>query len=326
MRPNPTLYAVVAGLFAIATAGAVAAQTPLPPADLGQVSTNAGVSNSSGVNIASPNQMGIVATSPSRMSASRREMNAGRTNPRAVADLPDDPAIILEEAQIQADRADAVCDVTEAAVVGAARENMPIFEAVCSQGTGYIIVSGAYPQAVDCALLADGTGDRRRDRDMVVINECRLPGNQMTLARISTYARSAGVDCDIADGAQIGRTNSGAVFEVGCRSGEGYWVRQSDNAWSRENCLKVIALNDTCRFTTAEQRARALDARLRGTEAAGCNVSAIGYVGQAGSDEYYEVRCAAGQGFVLRVGPSERVDQALSCAQAEALLGATCRL
>lgn len=282
--------------------------------------------NSGGVNIYSPGQLGIAATTPSRMESTRREANRGRVNPRSVADLPDDPAVILEEAQGAMQRAQVPCRVTEASVVGRARENMPIFETVCAEGTGYIVINEAYAQAVDCALLADGVGDRRADYEMITISECALPGNQMTLARIATYARQAGVDCDIVQGAQIGRTNAGAVFEVACSSGHGYWVRQSSNMWSRENCLKVTALNDTCRFTTSEQRLGLLTSAMRGTAASNCGVTGIGYVGQAGSDEFYEVSCRAGGGFVLKVDDRERVRDAIACDQAAALIGATCRL
>ncbi len=241
--------------------------------------------------------------------------------------FPTDPVVIRSEAQAAMDRSPERCQVVEADIVGVGANNTPIFETVCSTGVGFVVLSDRRRVAVECAALAAATAERRAGRDILVVSECRMPGNQMTFERIAGYAREAGVSCELSQGAHIGRTGEGGVFEVGCRDGAGYWLRRSSAGWAREDCLRVTAMNDTCRLSTAEGRLAQLTGRMRSAGVGGgCDVGTVGYVGQAGPDEYYEVRCRAGAGYVLQVGPDDTVKTAQTCAEAEASLGAACRL
>lgn len=308
----------------IAILGACAAL--LLPAGVAQAQSGPGVQQQGAGQTWNPHTIGAVAETPSRMERSRAQMNAGRERRRNMDELPEDLAVIMAETQVLMERSGQPCEVTDAMVVGRGARNRPVYEAVCSDGMGYVVADNAYPEPIECGALAEGTGHRDRLPDGVVVNECALPGNEMTVDRIAAYAGRAGVPCHVSQGAQIGRTNSGAVFEVACDEGDGFWVRPGDTGWVRENCMKVEALNDTCRFTTPRQRAAALSARLGSTPAANCDVQEVGYVGAAGRDEFYEVRCRAGDGYVIHVDADENVRRALTCTQAQASLGAACRL
>lgn len=318
------LRSMLAAALAVATmftAGAASAQGTSPPP------INGGIENSDGVIIYSPGQAGLLATTPSRIESSRREMNRAQyrvgDNPR----FPTDPGIIRGEAQAAMDRSPERCQVTDATIVGVGAGNTPIFETVCSHGVGFVVLSDRRRVAIECAALAAATADRRADRDMLVVSECRMAGNQMTFERIAGYATEAGVSCDVGQAAHIGRTGEGGVFEVGCRDGSGYWLRRSSAGWDHEDCLKVTALNDTCRLSTAESRIAQLTGRMRSAGlGGGCDVAAVGYVGEAGADDYYEVRCQTGTGYVVQVGSNDAVTAAAPCAEAQATLGAACRL
>ena len=288
---------------------------------------NGGNPDHDGVIIYSPGQAGLLATTPSRIESSRREMIRAQYSAGDNPSFPSDPVIIRREAQAAMDRSPERCQVIEADIVGVGANNTPIFETTCSSGVGFVVLSDRRRMAIECAALAAATEQRRAARDMLVVSECRLPGNQMTFERIAGYAREAGVPCELSQGAHIGRTGDGGVFEVGCRDGAGYWLRRSSAGWAREDCLRVTAMNDTCRLSTAEGRNAQLTGRMRSAGVGnGCDVAALGYVGQAGVEEFYEVRCRAGGAYVVQVGSDDAVRAAATCAEAEAAMGVACRL
>ena len=61
---------------------------------------------------------------------------------------------IIAAAQIQATAAGAACQVTSANLLGVTPEQIPMYEAACATGPGYILIASTPPQAVDCVLLA----------------------------------------------------------------------------------------------------------------------------------------------------------------------------
>lgn len=273
------------------------------------------------VNIYGPGQLGSTSGIPTRMDRSRREMNRGRPDTAIMDSLPEEPAAIIDAAQTALNRARKRCRVVEAVVLGRDTDNAPVFEAACERGPGYLVVAGTPPRAVECAEAAEGTGHRDRDPDADVVNECQLAGNGMTLERIADYARRAGVACEIDEGQVVGRHNAGTVIEIGCRSSAGYWLTRKDGAWQRIPCFKVAGEDGVCRFTTAEETADALSARLAGTSAADCRIEETRYVGKAGDRDYLEAACSGGQGYMLEIGEEERVTNAWSCDRAATIAG-----
>jgi len=127
-----------------------------------------------GLRIYSPGQFGLEAVTPSRIDASRREMNRSRNGETTL--VPGPAAVNLEAASVVA-RAGLVCTVVEAAVVGRTRAGGDLFEVDCAEGGGVILADGDPVQVVDCLDLAPDTGQApgRRQR---VVTACRLDGNQ----------------------------------------------------------------------------------------------------------------------------------------------------
>lgn len=132
-----------------------------------------------GLRIYSPGQLGLTAGTPSRMAASREEMNRGRNAPAS--------ASVEDQAADAVARAGLVCAVAEAALVGRTRDGGALIEIDCVEGGGVIIADSDPIQVTDCLDLAPDTGQAgRRQR---VVSACRLPGN-LGLAERSQSARN----------------------------------------------------------------------------------------------------------------------------------------
>jgi hypothetical protein len=277
------------------------------------------------VTIYGPGQLGTAASTATRLDRTRREMNRGRPDNTVLDPFPTDPAVIIDRAQTALNRARTGCQVVNAAVMGLSIDNAVVYEAACAAGPGYLVVASIRPEAVECGALAEGTDHSDRDVDANVVSRCMLPGNQPTLESISDYARRAGVACTIDEAVVVGRDNSGAVFEVGCRDTSGYWVTQENGEWRRIPCLKVTGMDGICRFTTVAERNGRLAAQVTDTAAAGCNVEDATYVGSSNGRDYFEARCSDGLGYMLEVGRDEQVSNAWNCANASRIAGG-CRL
>ena len=221
-------------------------------------------------------------------------------------------------------RSGKTCEVVDAVTVGRDMAGIFVYEADCAAGDGYLVVADFPADAVACAALGDGVGDRERDQDTDVVDECKLPGNAMTPERIAAYAQQAGVSCAIGDAVQIGRNLGGAVFEVGCGAGEAFWVQSDGATWSRVNCLKVTGQGGACRFSTPTDQAALLTARLSDAPTP-CQVSQTAYVGSNGGDDYFEALCASGSGLMLKLDADAEVQEAWPCERA-ASIGGGCTL
>ena len=122
---------------------------------------------------------------------------------------PPTPEQILAEAQALITAAGPACQVTEALQPGVDPEQRKIYEAVCAEGPGYILVAATPPQAFDCLELA-GTAATARLRDPAadVGQQCLMPANQNGLAVIGGWARTAGVSCTIDQAIAIGKSDA----------------------------------------------------------------------------------------------------------------------
>lgn len=120
-----------------------------------------------GLRIYTPGQFGVTAETPSRIAASREEMNRGRNAPADGPAAPQATALVA--------RAGLVCTVAEAAVIGRTRDGGALVEIDCVEGGGVIIADGDPVQVTDCLDLAADAGQAGpRQR---VVTACRLPGN-----------------------------------------------------------------------------------------------------------------------------------------------------
>lgn len=226
--------------------------------------------------------------------------------------------------------AGADCQVSDGYHPGDTRRRDPIFEVACAAGPGFLITAGDEPEVFNCLLLdAQEQARHEREPDTPVTNMCLLEGARDAVAILKPMAAAAGVTCDIDEALWIGRIEGiGDRYEVGCNGRSGAWLETAVNGAVVTNsydCLEVVKLNETCRFTTAEERTVSVAALLPASGAPPCSPTAGRLVGAAaGGDRYYELACSGSSGFMFRVR-NNAFDQAWPCAQASGIIGG-CKL
>ena len=231
-------------------------------------------------------------------------------------------------AQRIANAAGTACQVVEANVIGQTTNQQRItYEAACASGPGYIFVNSLPPEARDCVLLAgQAEADRAANPNADVGAQCVIPRNTEIARVVGAYAAEAGIACTVDQGASIGRTSDNTlIYEVGCDGLDGYRIEKAAAGWTRTECAVIATQNSTCRFSTAEEQAATLKARLAGSEASACDVVQARYIGASAGDTLYEARCGAGNGIIVRFTPEHVVRQVFLCEVAQRIAGG-CRL
>ena len=247
----------------------------------------------------------------------------GRNTPAAAST----PEALIISAQAIATAASAACQVTEATLLGVNAEQQPIYEAACATGPGYILISTTPPQAVDCVILAGQADlDRSRDPAADVGLQCKIPVNADVTKVVRAYAQEAGITCTIDQGASIGKSTAGNfIYEVGCTEADGFWLEKSPTGWQVTTCMQVITQSAGCKFTQPAEQAATLKTMLAGSAAASCDVTEARYMGANSNGAFYEAKCGADGGYIVRFDTERVVQQVYPCADA-ARIGGGCKL
>lgn len=254
------------------------------------------------------------------------ENSTPRRNRNAPAAAPTPEALIIS-AQAIATAASAACQVTEATLLGVNAEQQPIYEAACATGPGYILISTTPPQAVDCVILAGQADlDRSRNPAADVGLQCKIPVNADVTKVVRAYAQEAGITCTIDQGASIGKSTAGNyIYEVGCTEADGFWLEKSPTGWQVTTCMQVITQSAGCKFTQPAEQAATLKAMLADSAAASCDVTEARYMGANSNGAFYEAKCGADGGYIVRFNTERVVQQVYPCADA-ARIGGGCKL
>ncbi|PZO00119.1 MAG: hypothetical protein DCF28_11975 [Alphaproteobacteria bacterium] len=249
-----------------------------------------------------------------------------RRNRNAPAAAPTPEALIIS-AQAIATAASAACQVTEATLLGVNAEQQPIYEAACATGPGYILLSTTPPQAVDCVILAGQADlDRSRNPAADVGLQCKIPVNADVTKVVRAYAQEAGITCTVDQGASIGKSTAGNyIYEVGCTEADGFWLEKSPTGWQVTTCMQVITQSAGCKFTQPAEQAATLKAMLADSAAASCAVTEARYMGANSNGAFYEAKCGADGGYIVRFNTERVVQQVYPCADA-ARIGGGCKL
>lgn len=230
---------------------------------------------------------------------------------------------ILASAQEQTTLARLGCQVTEAKLLGTTAEKTSVYEVACATGPGYMIESKTPPSATDCVVLAH-SAERMRATDPAadVGPQCTIPANTDIQKFLREYAQQASVPCTVDAAKVLGTSDDGAViYEIGCTDMAGYWIRKSGDAWTKTDCLQVLAENGTCAFTTPAENAALLKSWLTGSEAAGCDVTEARLMGRNANGIFYEAKCAGADGVIARLNAERAVQQIYPCATAQQIGG-----
>ena len=265
----------------------------------------------------------------SRLPTPQANEGRGRNRERARTQAPaaPTPEENIAAAQAIATSASVSCQVTQANFLGQTAEGAKSYEGSCATGPGYIFLSTTPPQAIDCVLLAGQAAlDRARDPAADVGTQCAIPQNTDVLRVISGYATEAGVACTVDQGASIGKANNGnLVYEVGCNGVDGFWLEKEAAGWKKTECAIIITQNGACQYTTVAEQAASFKARLAGSEAAACDVTEGRYMGANANGAFWEAKCGAGNGVIVRFNPEYAVQQVYPCETAQRI-GGGCRL
>lgn len=133
--------------------------------------------------LGNPSEIGILATTPSRIPSTRREMNRGRPTPFQVRMSPRQARRYARDLVA---RAELQCDVSAAELVAYTLENIPLIEVDCAEG-GIVIADSLPIQATDCLDLPPPEQQAQLGG---FILSCRLPGNVARAAAAGQSARN----------------------------------------------------------------------------------------------------------------------------------------
>jgi hypothetical protein len=161
------LPVALAAAFAVTPA---IAQTPPPGSSKTEVLGN-------------PGDIGIMATTPSRIGNSRREMNRGRMTPFRMSERE-----TRQYARDVLERANIRCDVEDAIEVARTREGEPVVEIHCSEGSGLVIIDTDPIQASGCLDLEPIDGAPAENYSN--LQGCRLPANVAAIEAARQAARN----------------------------------------------------------------------------------------------------------------------------------------
>lgn len=223
-------------------------------------------------------------------------------------------------------KAGVTCELTGSSEIGEIENGGYLYEAACAGGPGYLVTSGDTSEAYDCLQLASSL-ERNPVADGETATKCALPANQDRAAMIAPIARAAGISCQVDNAIYLGLTgDQKARYEIGCSGSDGYWVdADSSGAAVKTSCLTVTANRGECTYTTPEEQLATIRTRFATANKPGCTVDQGRGVGATPTNEYYEVKCAEGPGFMVRTSLGGEVEQVYACEQADSIAGG-CKL
>ncbi len=220
------------------------------------------------------------------------------------------------------------CGFQRAAFLGETAGKENTFEVVCDNGPGYVVVAGSAPQAFNCVALAGtATQLRARDPEAEVGTQCSLPENTDIAAAVTPLATAAGLDCTVDSAKWLGEIDGGQRYEIGCANKIGYWLDTGPNGapTSTIDCVRLIAAGKECSLTTPAEQAAYVTQKFGGQGAADCTVESARFAGANGAGEqFYEVKCASGEGYFYQAAADGSFKQAIPCVNGAGLGG--CKL
>jgi len=223
-----------------------------------------------------------------------------------------------------------VCKITDALYIlrntdKAAKTSTDAYEVACDGALGRVVlktVGGGTTsyEVQDCLSTSAPTADGRRNN-----LACALPANQTSAAQLAHYLDDAGVTCDLKQTRALGATADAAYFEAACGGDRGYVVGvplAPGKDITARNCLAFDPGASTeCRLITRDAMLASATAPLIAAADSACQARARRYVAGNQGDEYYEVACTSGAGFMVAANFRGAFKTRVDCANAEGIAG-----
>lgn len=179
---------------------------------------------------------------PGRDDAARSTANDRAIEPERLARTPAARRRnALSAAREAVATASLACEVSAATHVGQAGDT-DVYEVVCADAPGWLVLTGEPIQTFNClALEVGGDGETR----------CATAANKDVGRAMAGYVRTLGLTCPVTRAEWIGRLPEGAHrYEVLCAGGDGYWIEADGHGRPvrAQACTEVQAAGGTCRL------------------------------------------------------------------------------
>lgn len=229
--------------------------------------------------------------------------------------------------------AGAKCTPTDAVYVGGtkdarAKTSTDFTEVACEGNLGMVFQKAVTPEgekvsAFNCLALAENLPDGKPNS-----LKCKLPANLNPAAQLAPFVAKAGLTCNIANARTLGESATAAYFEVACDNQRGYILETAriyDPAGEVKpsSCLLYEETgNVNCTLTPRAAQLEASITPLMAQADASCQVKDRRYVLTSGANEdYYEIACNSGQGFMIRTDNRGAFKEKVECANADYVAG-----
>ncbi|CAN5465906.1 hypothetical protein BH10PSE3_BH10PSE3_28250 [soil metagenome] len=260
--------------------------------------------------------------------------------PAAVISAPkekDKPAAVdakareagMKAAPAVAQAAGVTCTVTDARLVGQDKKiGADYYEVACQEGLGFALVTAkdAAPKSYSCLETAQLAADGKPSA-----LACVLPGNANPKAGLAPYMAKANTTCDIQNARAIGAGAKNTYFEVACKGTAGYIVTTSSPVNSGQEVTVNSCLlydeggNVSCKLTDKATQLAVVDT-MTAASGKNCVIKDKRYVLSTKTDNFFEVSCQDGKGYMLQqTGSTGALAKAIDCAQAS-FVGGGCTL
>ncbi len=238
----------------------------------------------------------------------------------------------MKEAPAIVQASGAGCTVSDARAIGEDKKaGTKYYEVACKEGMGLAVIAkkDTAPQIYTCLESSQPGPDGK-----VGGLACILPGNQNWKTDLGPYVKKANVSCDIENSRGIGSGAKNAYFEVACKGGAGYIVQTTApinlaGDVSVNSCLLYEeGGNVSCKLTNRQTQLAVVDTLNTAAASAGttCAIKDKRYILSTKSDNYFEVACQDGKGYVYQqTAASGAFARAIPCAQA-GFVGGGCTL
>ncbi len=206
--------------------------------------------------------------------------------------------------------------------------NQKIYELVCQEGLGYVLLApaGGTPQAFDCLAMSSlkpKPGEKDSGRPY-----CRLPANEDPVKGVAALAARAGLKCPATQAHYMGSSGDGKLdqYEVACADGTAAII-QSPRSGSTQKLVSVDCLAlapGTCSEFLPKDKLLARLSSLAAPANRPCQASDARYMGTvtANQNSYYELACAGDKpGYVLQLDANNKYVATIDCARATSIAG-----
>jgi hypothetical protein len=229
----------------------------------------------------------------------------------------------MKEAPALMQASGASCTVSDARYIGEDKKaGAKYFEVACNEGMGFALIAkkDTAPQVYSCLESSQPGPDGK-----VGGLACILPGNANPSAGLDAYVKKGGANCEIENTRAIGTGAKNAYFEVACKGGSGYVVQTTapmniGGDVTVNSCLLYEeGGNVSCKLTNRQTQLQIVDTLNTAAAAAGtkCVVKDKRYVLSTKTDNYFEVACDDGKGYVYQqTSATGAFNRAIPCAQA----------